>query len=281
MDLVIVGCGGILTFNMDKIIFELKNVSYSHAGKFPALRNIDLTVKSADKIAILGANGTGKSTLLELLDGLIFPQDGSIKVFGRQLSERDFDDEEFAREFRKKVGFVFQNPDVQLFCPTVEEDILFGPLQLGVNMDEARLRFERITEKLQIKHLIKRMPHQLSLGEKKKVSIASVLVINPEILLLDEPTAGLDPRTCRELIDLVDEYHAQGRTVITAMQDLHIVPEMANEIFILNEDNSIAVTGNCQEILAQQELLEKLNLAHIHKHKHNGSWHKHPHQHST
>ena len=280
MDLVIVGCGGILTFNMDKIIFELKNVSYSHAGKFPALRNIDLIVKSADKIAILGANGTGKSTLLELLDGLIFPQDGSIKVFGRQLSERDFDDEEFAREFRKKVGFVFQNPDVQLFCPTVEEDILFGPLQLGVNMDEARLRFERITEKLQIKHLIKRMPHQLSLGEKKKVSIASVLVINPEILLLDEPTAGLDPRTCRELIDLVDEYHAQGRTVITAMQDLHIVPEMADEIFILNEDNSIAVTGNCEEILAQQELLEKLNLAHIHKHKHNGSWHKHIHQHS-
>ena len=278
--MVIVGFGNILTVNMDKIIFELENVSYSHAGKFPALRNIDLTVKSGDKIAILGANGTGKSTLLELLDGLIFPQDGSIKVFGRQLNERDFDDENFASEFRKKVGFVFQNPDVQLFCPTVEEDIFFGPLQLGVDMSEAHSRFDRIIEKLQIKHLIKRMPHQLSLGEKKKVSIASVLVINPEVLLLDEPTAGLDPRTCRELIDLVDEYHAQGRTVITAMQDLHIVPEMADEIFILNEDNSIAVTGNCEEILAQQELLEKLNLAHIHKHKHNGSWHKHIHQHS-
>ena len=265
---------------MDKIIFELENISYSHAGKFPALRNIDLTIKSADKIAILGANGTGKSTLLELLDALIFPQSGSIKAFGRQLNESDFNDEKFSREFRRKVGFVFQNPDVQLFCPTVEEDILFGPLQLGVDMNKAQARFDRIIEKLHIKHLIKRMPHQLSLGEKKKVSIASVLVINPEVLLLDEPTAGLDPRTCRELIDLVDEYHAQGRTVITAMQDLHIVPEMADKIFILNEENSIAVTGNCEEILAQQTLLEKLNLAHIHKHKHNGSWHNHPHQHS-
>jgi len=277
--LVVVSFGNILTINMDKVIFELENVSYSHSGKFPALRSVDLTVKSGDKIAILGANGTGKSTLLELLDGLIFPQSGSIKIFSKKLSERDFDNEEFAREFRKKVGFVFQNPDVQLFCPTVEEDIFFGPLQLGVDLNKVQARFDRIVEKLHIKHLIKRMPHQLSLGEKKKVSIASVLVIDPEVLLLDEPTAGLDPRTCRELIDLIDEYHAQGRTVITAMQDLHIVPDMADKVFILNEENSIAVTGSCEEILAQQQLLEKFNLAHIHKHKHDGSWHNHPHQH--
>ncbi|MFA5276031.1 MAG: ABC transporter ATP-binding protein [Candidatus Omnitrophota bacterium] len=265
---------------MDKIIFELKNVFFSHAGKFPALCNIDLTVNSADKIAILGANGTGKSTLLHLLDGLIFPQSGSIKAFGSPLNENSFDNGEFCREFRRKVGFVFQNPDVQLFCPTVEEDIFFGPLQLGIDMDEAEARFDKITEKLNIKHLIKRMPHQLSLGEKKKVSIASVLVIDPEVLLLDEPTAGLDPRTCRELIDLIDDYHAQGRTVITAIQDLHMVPEVADKIFILNEEKSIAVSGSCEEILTQQPLLERFNLAHVHKHKHDGSWHNHPHQHT-
>jgi len=280
LDLVVFGVRGVFIVDMDKIIFELKNVSYSYAGKFSALRNIDLTVFSGDKIAVLGANGTGKSTLLELLDALIFPHTGSISVFGRNFNERDFSNDEFSREFRKKIGFVFQNPDVQLFCPTVEEDIFFGPLQLGINMDEARVRFEKIMEKLQIKHLIKRMPHQLSLGEKKKVSIASVLVIGPEVLLLDEPTAGLDPRTCRELIDLVDEYHAQGKTVITAMQDLHIVPDMADKVFILDENKSIAASGSSEEILAQQELLEKFNLAHIHKHKHNGSWHNHPHQHS-
>ncbi|MGA2775666.1 MAG: ABC transporter ATP-binding protein [Candidatus Omnitrophota bacterium] len=265
---------------MDKIIFELKNVSFAHAGKFPALRNIGLTINSGEKIAILGANGTGKSTLLHLLDALIFPQVGSIKTFGRQLNERDFNDEGFTHDFRRKIGFVFQNPDVQLFCPTVEEDIFFGPLQLDLDMDEAEARFDKIIEKLHIKHLIRRMPHQLSLGEKKKVSIASVLVIDPEVLLLDEPTAGLDPRTCRELIDLIDDYHAQGRTVITAIQDLHIVPEMADKIFILNEEKSIAVSGSCEEILTQQPLLEKFNLAHIHKHKHDGSWHSHSHQHS-
>jgi len=264
---------------MGKIIFELKNVSYSYAGKFPALRNIDLKIESRDKIAILGANGTGKSTLLHLLDALIFPQSGSIGAFGTCFNESDFNEEKFAREFRQKVGFVFQNPDVQLFCPTVEEDIFFGPLQLGIDMDEAMARFNNIADKLNIRHLIKRMPHQLSLGEKKKVSIASVLVINPEVLLLDEPTAGLDPRTCRELIDLIDEYHAQGKVVISATQDLHSVPEMADRVFILNEEKSIAAVGNCEEILAQQQLLEKFNLVHIHKHKHNGSWHNHPHQH--
>jgi len=265
---------------MDEIIFELNSVSFSHAGKFPALSNIYAQIKRGERIALLGANGTGKSTLLHLLDGLIFPDTGSIKAFGRPLCQKDFNNQAFSSDYRKKVGFVFQNPDVQLFCPTVEEDIFFGPLQLGMDIKEAEARVENIADKLNIRHLAKRMPHQLSLGEKKKVSIASVLAIDPQVLLLDEPTAGLDPRTCRELIDLIDEYHSRGKTVVTAIQDLHLVPELADSILILDEGKTIAVSGSCEEILTQQPLLQRYNLAHIHKHKHDGSWHSHPHQHT-
>ena len=119
---------------MEEIIFELNSVSFKHAQKFPALNNIDLAIKKGEKVALMGANGTGKSTLLGLLDGLIFAQSGSFRAFGRPVNERDFNDEQFTGDYRKKVGFVFQNPDVQLFCPTVEEDILFGPLQLGLDL---------------------------------------------------------------------------------------------------------------------------------------------------
>jgi len=265
---------------MSKIIFELENLSYSYLNKFPALSDINLKIEAGQKIALLGANGTGKSSLLHILDALVFPDTGRIKFLGQDLNEEAFNSEKFSRDFRKRVGLVFQNPDVQLFCPTVKEDIIFGPLQLGVAHNEIMKRFNNLVDILNIQGLIDRQPHQLSVGEKKKVSIASVLIIEPEVLLLDEPTAGLDPATCRQLLDLIDDFHAQGRTVITATHDLHIVPELAEDLCILNKERTITVAGTCQEILANQDLLKQNNLVHIHKHKHDGSWHKHPHQHS-
>ncbi|MCX5710637.1 MAG: ABC transporter ATP-binding protein [Candidatus Omnitrophica bacterium] len=265
---------------MSKTIFELENLSYSYLNKFPALVNINLKIESGEKVALLGANGTGKSTLLHILDALVFPDTGRIRFFGRDLNENAFNDEKFSREFRRRVGLVFQSPDVQLFCPTVKEDIVFGPLQLGVTQNEIKKRMDRLIEILNIRDFINRQPHQLSVGEKKKVSIASVLIIEPEVLLLDEPTAGLDPATCRQLLDLIDDFHAQGKTVITATHDLHMVPELAEGLRILNKERTITADGSCQEILANQDLLKQNNLVHIHKHRHDGSWHKHPHQHS-
>ena len=152
----------------DEIIFELKDVHYSYLGKFPAVCGVDMTVRKGEKIAVIGANGTGKSTLLHLLDGLIFPDRGQLKAFGELLTEDLINDPESSRNFRSKVGLVFQNADIQLFCPTVREDIVFGPLQLGVKDDEIRKRLLAISQLLSIEHLLDRVPHQLSVGEKRK-----------------------------------------------------------------------------------------------------------------
>ena len=168
---------------MSENIFELKNVSYSYLGKFPALAGIDLTVRAGEKISVIGANGTGKSTLLTLLDALIFPDLGTISAFGRELNEGLLNDEEFSKFFRSKVGFVFQNPDVALFCPTVREDIIFGPLQLGVPHDEVKKRLASLAELFEVSHLLDRAPHQLSIGEKRKAALASVLAIDPDVIL--------------------------------------------------------------------------------------------------
>jgi len=264
---------------MDELIFKLDDVHFSYLGKYPALCGISMEVTRGEKIAILGANGSGKSTLLQLLDGLFFPDKGSIEAFGSSLAEADFNSMEFCRDFRKRVGLVFQNPDIQLFCPTVKEDILFGPLQLGLDKSEAEKRVDAIIEGLGIGDLLERAPHRLSVGEKRKVSIASVLVIEPEVILLDEPTAGLDPQTSRHIMDIIIEANVRGKTIITATHDLHIVGEIADTAYILNRQKQVAKYGAVEEILADEELLKSHNLTHIHKHRHKDGVHMHPHQH--
>lgn len=264
---------------MDNLIFELKDVHYSYLGKFPALCGIDMNIARDEKIAVIGANGCGKSTLLHILDGLIFPDKGSVGAFGRTLSQDSFNDREFSLHFRKSVGLVFQNPDIQLFCPTVKEDIVFGPLQLGVRKAEIENRLEKITAILNIKDLINRSPHQLSVGEKRKVAIASTLVIDPQVLILDEPTAGLDPQTIRQIIDIIIEANEQGKTIITATHDLHIVEEIADTVYVLDSNKRIARAAPAKELLTDREFLKSHNLVHIHSHRHKDKVHTHHHEH--
>ncbi len=264
---------------MDELIFKLNNAHFSYLKKYPALCGIDMEIAKGQKIAILGANGSGKSTLLQLLDALIFPEKGNIQAFGRELRESDFDDAGFCRAFRKRVGLVFQNPDIQLFCPTVKEDIFFGPLQLGMDKFAVKKQADQIIQGLGITDLLERSPHQLSVGEKRKVAIASVLVIEPEVILLDEPTAGLDPQTARHIMDIIIEANENGKTVITATHDLHIVEEIADVAYILNRQRQIARCGPVEELLGDEKLLREHNLMHIHKHRHKGQAHIHPHQH--
>jgi len=215
---------------VNETIFKLNSVSFSYLNKYPALSEIDLDICKGERVAIIGANGSGKSTLLGVLDGLLYPASGVVEAFGKTLDEKSLSDDFFNLEFRKRVGFVFQNPDIQLFCPTVKEEIMFGPLHLGFKAAEIMPLFYTVTKLFGITDLVDRMPHQLSVGEKRKVAMASVLISKPEVLLLDEPTAGLDPKTSRDLIDLLNQYHAEGRTIITATHDMHIVHEIADTI---------------------------------------------------
>jgi cobalt/nickel transport system ATP-binding protein len=267
---------------MDEPIIDLRNITYSYVGKIDALKGISLKVEAGEQVSIMGANGSGKSTLLAIMDGLVFPTTGEYYAFGQKVTEDAFDsikDNPFRTYFRKKVGFVFQNSDVQLFSSTVYEEIAFGPLQMDLSADEVKSRVEDVIKMMDIAKLRDRAPHTLSGGEKKKVCIASVLATNPDVLLLDEPTAGLDPRTQLWLIELLQELAEAGKTVVTATHDLDIIEQISNRAVVMGEDHTIKVDRKTTEVLSDLELLLATNLIHKHMHRHGTIDHQHLHSH--
>ena len=192
-----------------------------YLGRFPALDGVSLAVERGEKVAVLGANGCGKSTLLKVLDGLVFPDSGTFEAFGEAITEDGLEDEQFSRGFRSRVGFIFQNSDAQVFSPTVREEIAFGPLNMGPGRrTRCGAGGRHAGHARRSPDLADRAPFQLSGGEKKRVAIASVLVMNPEVLLFDEPTAALDPRTQQWLIELIVELNGAGKTIVLATHDL-------------------------------------------------------------
>jgi cobalt/nickel transport system ATP-binding protein len=264
------------------LIFELQNVSYSYFGNYSALSGISLNVKAGDSIAILGANGSGKSTLLKILCGLIFPSSGTVKAFGSALSEAgmELNRSDFARYFRRRVGMVFQDADSQLFSPVVWEEVSFAPLQLGLPQQDVQKRVNEALSLLGIEHLRNRSPQSLSEGEKRKVALASVLSLGPDILLLDEPSSDLDPRTKVWLEGFLIELHDSGKTIITATHDLELAADTSDRCIILNEQHGLAGEGSTENMLDNWSLLLNTNLVHVHAHKHGQVLHTHPHAHS-
>lgn len=263
-------------------IFELRNVSYSYMEKYHALKDINITINRGEQVAIMGANGCGKSTLLSILDCLVFPTAGEYKVFGNPVSEEIFDSlagNEFSTFFRKKVGFVFQNSDVQMFCSSVYDEIAFGPLQLDLKPADVKARVDEVMSLIGIEKLKDRAPHTLSGGEKKKVCIASVLATNPDVLLLDEPTAGLDPRTQLWLIELLHELGHAGKTIVTATHDLDAIEHISNRAIVMGEDHSIRADTHSATVVNDLELLLSTNLIHKHMHRHGNVVHQHMHTH--
>jgi cobalt/nickel transport system ATP-binding protein len=260
-------------------VFEAKNLDYDYPGRIPALRQVSFRISPGETVALVGANGTGKSTLLKLLDGLVFPLSGELQAFGQPLSEKLLKKPEFSSEFRRKVGLVFQDADVQLFSSTVWDEVTFGPLQLGIPRKEVIERGQEALELLNIKHLKERPPYLLSGGEKKKVSLASVLSLHPEVLLLDEPTAGLDPWSQGHLIDFLLEWTEQGRTLIFSTQDLDIVEEIAGRVLVMGPDHMIIADGRPDDFLGDREFLLRANLIHEHSHRHKELVHRHEHLH--
>jgi cobalt/nickel transport system ATP-binding protein len=226
---------------------------------------------------LLGANGSGKSTLLKLLDGVIAPRAGSLRALGRDVAA--VADGQDAFSFHREVGLVFQDPDVQLFSATVLDDVAFGPLQLGLNQQEVRARCDAALAQMDIAHLASRAPFELSGGEKKRAAIASVLSLQPRVLLLDEPTAALDPRSKWVLVNLVRRLGAD-HTIVTATHDLDIVPLIATRVVVLGEERRVLADGTPAEILEDRPLLIRANLIHEHLHGHGGALHAHEHAHT-
>ena len=260
-------------------VFQMTGVGYRYDSVI-ALDNVSLAVEAGKRVALLGANGSGKSTLLRLLDALYFPNSGSISFHGQPIDAQRFEDDRFAFDFRRRVGLVFQNPDVQLFNPTVFDEIAFAPLQLRWSKGEIVRRVDQMLDTMEIRHLRDRPPHRLSGGEKKRVAIASVLVLDPEVLLLDEPTAALDPRSQSQIIDLLIGWGDGSKTVITTTHDLGLVEDIADYCFVL-QGGRIAAEGNPAEVLQNLTILEQANLIHAHRHRHApGDMHSHPHRHT-
>ena len=261
-------------------IFEANNLSFSFLGKNPAVCDVSFKIQRGESVVILGANGSGKSSIMNLLNGLIFPDNGEIIFMGRKITKHYLKDEKFNAYFRQKVGFVFQNSDVQLFSSTVWDEIAFGPLHLDLDHEDVKARVEDVSALLGVKKLWDRPPYQLSGGEKKRVAIASTIAINPDVLLLDEPINGLDPRSQAELMGFLQEMKKIGKTIIISTHDLKTAELVSDRAIVLNEAHNIEGEGPTPEVLKNKALLLKVNLIHEHIHCHDGEIHGHAHGHS-
>lgn len=256
-------------------VFELHGVRYLYGGRQVALDGIDLRIERGERVALLGANGSGKSTLLKLLDGIIAPSAGTMRALGRDVAAIAEGQDAF--RFHREVGLVFQDPDIQLFSATVLDDVAFGPLQLGLPEEEVRACCDEALRQMDIAHLADRAPFELSGGEKKRAAIASVLSLRPDVLLLDEPTASLDPRTKWVLVNLIRQLGEGGKTLVTATHELEIVPLIADRVVVLSETRRVLADGSPDEVLGDRSLLLRANLIHEHLHEHAGARHAHDH----
>lgn len=266
----------------DDTIFDLRDVHYAYEGKQPALEDVSLSICPGERVAVLGSNGSGKSTLLKLLDGLYFATSGVVKAFGQPLTEAAFADDDFNFAFRRRVGLVFQDTDVQLFSPSVWEEVAFAPLQLALSRAEVHARVDEALHALRIEKLRDRAPHRLSGGEKRRVALASVLTLQPDVWLLDEPTTGLDPRSQSWLVNFIVEQARAGKTVVTATHDLNIVDAIADRVVVFDEAHRVVAQGTPHHILTNHDLLLACNLSHDHLHRHpeTSEEHAHPHTHA-
>ena len=201
---------------MDKTVFTLNGIAFSYGAGNKLFDNLNLKITGGESVCLLGANGSGKSTLLKIFCGLAFPCAGHFYAFGQEITEDLMEDNRVAQKYHRRVGFIFQNSEAQLFNTRVWDEIAYGPQQLGLSKQDISSRVEDVLNLLNLQSLAQRSPYRLSGGEKKKVAVASALILNPEVLILDEPTNGLDPKTQRWLIELLMELNKRGRTIITS-----------------------------------------------------------------
>ncbi len=252
---------------MQKYI-EIKNGFFSYED-YEALKNINFSMDKKEKVVLLGNNGSGKSTLLRVLGGLYFLKKGEYFFDGEKIKKR-----KVKKDFRKKVGILFQNPDSMIFNPTVFDEIAFSLKEFG--FDEIDERVYEISKKFGIEKLLKKSPLHLSGGEKQKVMLASIMVYNPELLLLDEPTAAMDPKTTGWFIDFMYDLDI---TAVFATHDLSVAYEVSERAAVMNEEHTIIYDGDMEELMSDIDTLVRANLIHRHRHKHKKFIHSHYHLH--
>ena len=228
---------------------EVENLSFSYPDGNPALRDISLKIQPNEKVALVGPNGAGKSTLLLHLNGILSGK-GTVRVCGLVVENKNIG------RVRAAVGLVFQNPDDQLFSPTVYDDVAFGPLYQGLRQDEINARVDEALTAVRMKEYASRVSHHLSMGEKKRIAIATVLSMRPEVLVLDEPTADLDPRSRRMLINLLREMPI---TMLASTHDMRMVQELFPRMVIMDAGRIVA-DGATMHLLSDEVLLEMHGL---------------------
>lgn len=249
-----------MVLQAEKPVFELKHAEFSYPLEEPVLKNLSFQIGAGERVCILGANGCGKSTLLKIFAGLISPQKGSFLAFGKPVTEKERDNDTFARQYHRRIGFLFQDSDVQLFCSTVQEEIAFGLLQLGFDAETVSRRMSDVCSLLGIGGLLGKAPFHLSGGEKKKVALASVLAMNPDVYILDEPTNGLDPRTQTALMRLFETLSAAGKTLVTSTHHLELARRISDRSLLLTEQHELAADGPTENLLRRVDLLQDTNL---------------------
>lgn len=234
-------------------VITINNLSYTYPDGTRALENINMKVYEGEKIGIAGPNGAGKTTLLLHFNGILDGSKGEVKIFGKKIKDKK------REEIIKDVGVVFQDPDDQLFMPTVFDDVAFGPINLGLNKKEVRKRVKEALSKLGLSGYEERCSHHLSFGEKKRVSLATVISMKPRILVLDEPTANLDPGSRMELIKVIKSLNKEEKvTIIIATHDVNALPELVDRIYVLKK--TIIGEGTPYQVFSNFDLLNKANL---------------------
>lgn len=240
---------------MTNIQLSTENLSFTYPDGTRALKNINIEIEKGEKIAIIGPNGAGKSTLFSHFNGLTEPTSGCVKIEGKPIS---FEKDELLK-VRQKVGIVFQDPNDQLFAPTVKEDIAFGPMNLGLSYDEVEKRVEDALKMVGMENYEDKTPHHLSGGQQKRIAIAGIIAMKPEIMILDEPTAGLDPDGVEKVLNIMNQLNKEGMTLIISSHDIDMISKYADKIFILY-NGEIIESGNKNKIFSDMELLKKAHL---------------------
>ncbi len=258
-------------------MYDVDHLSLELNGR-AVLSDVSFQVREGERLVLLGVNGCGKTTLLKLLAGLLFPAQGTVRYSGTLLAARSCDDATFRRRFRSEVALLFQNVDAMLFNPTVADEIAFGPRQLGAADTDARVA--RWAEQFDVTAFLDRPPFELSGGEKKRVALAALFAVGPKVLLLDEATANLDPASAARLVDFLSSL--SGLTVISSTHNLTVAEELGSRAILLAPGRrGVLFDGPTGDLLANEPLLVESGLAHRHVHRHRVAVHAHYHVHDT